>query len=74
MTCVVCKSGRYKEDFTTVVLTKGDSTVIIKQVPASVCDQGGEYILSKDVTKLVLAMADEAYKKGTEVEIRKFVA
>ena len=74
MTCVVCKSGHYKEDFTIVVLTKEDSAVIIKQVPALVCDQCGEYILSKDITKLVLAMADEAYEKGTEVEIRKFVA
>ena len=74
MTCVLCKSGNYKEDFTTVVLTKNDSVVIIKRVPALVCDQCGEYILSGEITKIVLAMAQEAYSKGAEVEVRRFVA
>lgn len=74
MTCVLCKSGNYKEDFTTVVLTRDDSVVIIKQVPALVCDQCGEYILSSEITKVVLAMAEEAYSKGAEVEVRRFVA
>ena len=74
MTCVICKSGCYKDGFTIVVLTKGDSAIIIKQVPALVCDQCGEYILSKEITKQILAMAEEAYTKGTEVKIRRFVA
>lgn len=74
MTCVLCKSGHYKKGFTTVVLTKEDSAVIIKGVPAMVCDQCGEYILDGKTTKLVLAMAEEAYSKGAEVEIRRFVA
>ena len=74
MTCVLCKSGNYKEGFTTVVLTKDDSVVIIKQVPALICDQCGEYILSGKITKTVLAMAEEAYSKGAEVEVRRFVA
>jgi len=74
MTCVICKSGAYKEGLTTVVLTKDDSVVIIKRVPALVCDQCGEYILSSEITKTVLDMAEEAYSKGTEVEVRPFVA
>ena len=74
MTCVLCKSGHYEKGFTTVVLTKEDSAVIIKGVPAMVCDQCGEYILDGNTTKLVLAMAEEAYSKGAEVEIRQFVA
>ena len=74
MTCVICKSGHYKDGFTTVVLTKENSTVIIKQVPAKICDQCGDYILSNEITKQILTMAEEAYSKGTEVEIRQFAA
>ena len=74
MICVICKTGHYQEGFTTVVLTKGETAVIIKGVPAMVCDQCGEYVLSSDVTRKVLAMAREAQEKGTEVEIRRFAA
>jgi len=74
MICVICKTGVYKYGYTTVVLTKDDSAVIIKGVPAQVCDQCGEYILSSEISKKVLAIAYEAWSKGAEVEIRKFAA
>ena len=74
MTCLICKTGTYKSGFTTVVLTKGDSAIIIKQVPAEVCDQCGEYILSDEVTKKIMSMANEAWNKGSEVEIIKYAA
>ena len=74
MTCVVCKTGTYKSGTTTVVQTKDDSAIIIKQVPAEICNQCGEYILSSEITKKVLAMANEAWKNGSEVEIRRFAA
>ncbi len=74
MICVICKTGHYKEGITTVVLTKDETTVIIKGVPAMVCDQCGEYVLASDITRKVLAMAREAQNKGTEVEIRRFAA
>ncbi len=74
MTCAICKTGEYKDGYTTVVLTKNESTIIIKQVPAKVCDQCGEYILSSEITKNVLSMANEARHNGSEVEIRKYAA
>jgi len=74
MICVICKTGTYREDYTTVVLTKDESAVILKGVPAQVCDQCGEYILSAHIMRKVLAMADEAWLKGAEVEIRRFAA
>lgn len=74
MTCVVCKTGTYKSGTTTVVLTKDDSTIIIKQVPAEICNQCGEYILSSEISQKVLAMANEARNNGSEVEIRRFAA
>ena len=74
MKCVICKEGLYREGVTTVVFTKGEATVIIKGVPAQVCEQCGEYTLDTETTRSVLAMAEEAFAKGTEVEIRRFAA
>jgi len=74
MTCVICKTGFYKEGRATVALTRGESAVIIKDVPAQICEQCGEYILSSEITAKVLAMANEAWAKGAEVEVRRFAA
>ena len=71
---VICKEGLYREGVATVILTQGESAVIIKAVPAQVCSQCGEYTLDSETTRSVLAMADEAFAKGTEVEIRRFAA
>ncbi len=74
MTCVICKTGSYSAGLTTVVLIRGNSAVIIKEVPAQVCDQCGEYILSDEVSEKLLQIAHEAHINGTEVEIRRFAA
>jgi len=43
-------------------------------VPADICENCGEYYLCESVTKHVLARAEEAVKKGTEVEIVRYAA
>lgn len=74
MRCLICKEGEYALGLVTVVLTKNDSTLIIKAVPAEVCQQCGEYTLDSATTNIVTEMAKEAFSKGAEVEIRRFVA
>jgi YgiT-type zinc finger domain-containing protein len=58
----------------TVTLQRGDTTVIIKDVPAQVCENCGEYYLNDEITERVLSMAEEAVKKNVEVEILRFAA
>ena len=58
----------------TVTLQRGDTTVILKQVPADVCDNCGEYYLSSEVAAKVLERAEAAVKRGAEVEILRFAA
>jgi hypothetical protein len=53
---------------------RGDTTVILKQVPADVCDNCGEYYLSDPITTKVLEKAEAAVASGTEVEILRFAA
>ena len=74
MKCVICKEGEYKEGMVTVVVTRDESTVVIKKVPGYVCSQCGEYELDSDVLKSVQSIAESAFQKHTDVEIIRFVA
>jgi YgiT-type zinc finger domain-containing protein len=58
----------------TATLQRGETTVILKQVPAEVCDSCGEYYLSSEVAAQVLNRAELAVKSGAEVEILRFAA
>ncbi|MDZ7840481.1 MAG: type II toxin-antitoxin system MqsA family antitoxin [Gammaproteobacteria bacterium] len=74
MNCVICKTGQMLEGTTTVTLQRGETTVVIKDVPAQVCDNCGEYYLSEEMTERVLGMAEAAVSKGAEVEILRWAA
>jgi YgiT-type zinc finger domain-containing protein len=74
MKCALCKNGDTRPGEVTVTLQRGETTVIIKAVPANVCENCGEYYLSDAVTEKVLAMANDTVRKGAEVEILRFAA
>ncbi len=74
MKCVLCRHGEARPGNTTVTLERGETTVIIKAVPADVCENCGEYYLSDAITEKVLAIAEDAVRKGAEVEILRFTA
>ena len=74
MQCIICKQGKTKSGTTTVTLQRGDSTIIIKDVPAEICENCGEYYLSETITERILKMAEDSIQKGTEVEIIRFAA
>ncbi|MBC1191160.1 type II toxin-antitoxin system MqsA family antitoxin [Microcystis aeruginosa CS-558/01A06] len=74
MECVICKNGTTRSDFVTVTLDRDNCIVILKQVPADICQNCGEYYLSESVTAEVLQKAEDAVNKGAEVEIIRYVA
>jgi len=74
MNCLFCKHGETTPGQTTVTLQRGETTVILKDVPAEVCQNCGEYYLSDSVTDQVLNRAEMAVKNGAEVEIVRFAA
>jgi YgiT-type zinc finger domain-containing protein len=74
MNCVICKNGTTHPGHVTVTLQRGDTIVILKQVPADVCANCGEYYLSAEVASQVLERAERAVKSGAEIEILKFAA
>jgi ribosomal protein L32 len=48
--------------------------LIIKDVPADVCGNCGEYYLSESVSAEVLTRAELAVQRGAEVEILRYAA
>ena len=69
MECVICKNGTTEEGKATVTLELEGSIIAIKEVPAQICNNCGEYYLDQETTKEVLHKANEAYKKGAEIEV-----
>ena len=74
MECVICKNGTTRSSIVTVTLERDNCIVILKQVPADICQNCGEYYLSESVTAEVLQKAEDAVNKGAEVEIIRYVA
>lgn len=74
MKCVICKHGETQPGKVTVTFHRNDTVVVIKEVPADVCQQCGEYYLDEATTARVLAMAEEAVKHHAEVEILRYAA
>ena len=67
MKCLICKTGETNPGTTTVTLERDNTVVVIKDVPAQVCDNCGEYYLAEDVSTRIYALAEEAVKRKVEV-------
>ena len=75
VTCVLCRrNGTVAPGHIALTVQRGRTTVILKDVPADVRVNCGEYYLSSETTALVLARADAAARNGAEVEIAAFAA
>lgn len=74
MQCTLCKNGTTVAGTTTVTLHQENCTVIVKDVPADICANCGEYYLTQEMTQKLLTLANEAARHGAEVEILRFAA
>ena len=74
MNCLICKHGETSPGKANVALQRGDCTVIIKGVPADICENCGEYYVSEKITQELLRRAEVAVQNGAEVEILAYAA
>ncbi len=74
MTCPICKNGSLTESTTSVTLERGALTLVIKQVPARVCDNCGEAFVDEETSRTLLEQAAAAVSEGVQVEVRQFAA
>ena len=73
MKCVVCKHGETRHGAATVTLSRGQMTLVVKAVPAEVCENCGEEYVDEATTKRLLETAVEAERSGIEVDVRQYV-
>lgn len=74
MICTTCKNGQSVPGTVTVSLTRGETFVVIKGVPANVCDNCGDYTLEADIAQRVYELANDAVAHHAEVEILRYAA
>ncbi len=54
MRCVICKNGEARPGTATVTLERDGSTLVVRSVPALVCDNCGEEYVDQEVVKRLL--------------------
>ena len=74
MNCVVCKHGETRPGQVTVTLQRGATTVILKQVPAEVCENCGEAYVDEETARKLLETAEAEAGAGAQVEVREYKA
>ena len=74
MTCVLCKNGTTRRGTVTVTPERGKTVVVVRDVPADVCENCGEYYLDSSVAQEVYQRAEAAVARNAEVEILRYAA
>jgi len=74
MICVICKHGETRPGKTTVTLERSGVTLVVKGVPAQICDNCGEAYVDEEITRQLIGTADEALRAGVQVDVREFAA
>lgn len=72
--CCICKHGDIVRGTITSTFERNGTTVVIKSVPAGVCNNCGEEYLEEVTTAKMLAMAEVIAAKGSEVEVVSYAA
>lgn len=73
-TCPICKNGDLKPGAVTVTLERDGAIVLLKNVPAKVCDNCTSYFLDSQTTRRVLEKGENSLKNGAELEVLQLQA
>ncbi|HEX30572.1 TPA: type II toxin-antitoxin system MqsA family antitoxin [Candidatus Poribacteria bacterium] len=73
MKCVLCK-GEMKEGKVNLPVDLEERFILVKSVPALICEQCGEYFISDEVMRKLELIVEEAKSRGVEIEILRFAA
>ena len=74
MRCVSCKHGDTQPGSTTVAVERAGVTILLRHVPAEICQTCGADYISAAAMQHVEAAMDTAIRQGTVVEVREYAA
>jgi YgiT-type zinc finger domain-containing protein len=72
MKCGLCATGTTAPGATTITVERDGMTLVLKGVPADVCDTCGEDYVDGDTMREVERIVHEAQASGVEVAVRDF--
>ena len=64
MKCIVCKNGETRPGSTTETYELGTAVVVVRGIPAEVCDQCGEAYTDAQTTRQLETIVERARKAG----------
>lgn len=70
--CYFCKIGDVKPGFVTVPETTASLTIVLKEVPAKVCDNCSEHYFDSDVVAGLEKIVSDAQNAGIDTLVRKY--
>ncbi|MFQ5773902.1 MAG: type II toxin-antitoxin system MqsA family antitoxin [Kiloniellaceae bacterium] len=74
MKCVVCRNGETRPGKATVTLEREGLTLVVKGVPARICENCGEEYVEEAEASRLLDAAEQAARAGVRVDVRDYVA
>ena len=73
MVCAMCKA-EMKQGSVNFPVDLESNFILIKEVPAYICEQCGEYFLGDDVAEAIEEIVEKAKVSNVEFEILRFAA
>lgn len=74
MNCCLCKHGETRPGLVTVTLERDGCIVLVKEVPAEVCNNCGEYYTDEATTNTLLARAEQAVQSHAVLQVIHYAA
>ena len=73
MKCVICKQGETQSGTATVTLERANLTLVVKRVPAEVCQNCEEEYVGEETALQLFKTAEEVAQAGAQVDIREYM-
>lgn len=72
MNCIVCHQGTTRPGTTTVTFSRDGWTLVVRAVPADVCENCGETYVDEKTTQRLLDVSRRSHEAGTAVVVRDY--
>jgi YgiT-type zinc finger domain-containing protein len=70
--CRQCPEGTYEKGTVTETLERGDTVVVVKDVPALVCDVCGNSLLAEEEVERLQRILEQAEAQSVELQSRRY--
>ncbi len=74
MRCGICGHRGRRRGTTTIPLERGEFLLVMRDVPAEICENCGEAYVDEKTTSRLLAEANALAAAGVKMEVRSFAA